>query len=99
MGIARFLFCTHVDSTFKFGDSVDHQFMGCYATGAHMVAVALSGDLFYLNPDQPSTPLRIVRVMRFLLLQGSLAIHSLGTSQDNHGLVCAECIDLCHGEL
>lgn len=49
--------------TFNFSDNpqVEHQMLGCLWQGDEMISVALSGDIYYLDPNSPNQPKRIVR--------------------------------------
>eukprot|EP01136_Pigoraptor_vietnamica_P017135 Opistho-1_new@61875 len=48
-------------STFTFGDSIDDQQMGCLWQGSHLLTVSLSGYINYLDVNNPSKPLRILK--------------------------------------
>eukprot|EP01135_Chromosphaera_perkinsii_P000674 Nk52_evm2s148 gene=Nk52_evmTU2s148 len=48
-------------STFAMGDTVDDQQVGCLWDGPHMISVSLSGYINYLDPNNPSSPLKIVK--------------------------------------
>lgn len=50
-----------VVSTFEIGKTVDDMLVGCLWQGENIIAVALSGYIYYLNKNDPSTPLRIIK--------------------------------------
>ena len=47
--------------TFKLGDTVEDQQVGCLWSGPHMISVSLSGFINYLDPDKPDKPKRVVK--------------------------------------
>ncbi len=59
-------------TTFTFADKpgVEHMQVGCLWAGSHLVSLGLSGDLFYLDLNNPDKPLRT-------LLGHQTAVHAL----------------------
>lgn len=49
-------------ATFPMGTQVDDQQVSCLWQGPHLISVSLSGFLNYLDVNNPSKPLRIVKV-------------------------------------
>jgi len=47
--------------TFKMGDTVEDQQVGCLWSGPHMISVSLSGFINYLDPDKPDKPKKILK--------------------------------------
>jgi len=47
--------------TFKMGNEVEDQQVGCLWSGQHMISVSLSGFINYLDPDNPDTPKRVIK--------------------------------------
>jgi len=47
--------------TFSFGDALENQMLGCLWQGTNMLAVALSGDIYYLDPSSTDKPARVVK--------------------------------------
>jgi len=54
---ANTLQCT---TTFTFGSGVESQQLGCLWQGNHLLSVSLSGDINYLDVNNPSRPLRVL---------------------------------------
>lgn len=50
-----------VVTTFEMGSEVEDQQLGCLWQGDHMISVALSGYISYLDVNNPSKPLRVLR--------------------------------------
>lgn len=48
-------------TTFEVGNTVEDMLVGCLWQGDNIVAVALSGFIYYLNKNDPSTPVRIIK--------------------------------------
>lgn len=48
-------------ATFKMGDGVEDQQVGCLWSGSHLVSVSLSGFINFLNLDDPSKPRMTVK--------------------------------------
>ncbi|EDW19455.1 actin-interacting protein 1 [Drosophila mojavensis] len=48
-------------SEFVMGNTVDDQQVSCLWQGEHLITVSLSGIITYLNVDDPSKPLRVVK--------------------------------------
>ncbi|XP_017481037.1 PREDICTED: actin-interacting protein 1 [Rhagoletis zephyria] len=48
-------------SEFVMGTTVDDQQVSCLWQGAHLMTVSLSGNISYLNVDDPTKPLRIIK--------------------------------------
>ena len=48
-------------ATFKIGDSVEDQQVGCLWSGPHMISVSLSGFINFLDPEKPEKPKRVVK--------------------------------------
>jgi len=48
-------------TTFKMGDTVDDQQLGCLWSGDHLVSVSLSGNINYLDPEAPAKPKKVIR--------------------------------------
>jgi len=48
-------------TTFTFEDTLENQMLGCLWQGDTLITIALSGDIFYLDRNSPSRPLRIVK--------------------------------------
>ncbi|XP_069967180.1 actin-interacting protein 1 [Bactrocera oleae] len=46
---------------FVMGTTVDDQQVSCLWQGAHLLTVSLSGNISYLNVDDPSKPLRVIK--------------------------------------
>ena len=44
------------------GTRIEDMQVGCLWQGAHLLTVSLSGHINYLNRDDPSTPLRVLKV-------------------------------------
>ncbi|XP_078484923.1 WD repeat-containing protein 1 [Ciona intestinalis] len=49
-----------VITTFNMGTSVEDQQLGCLWQGDHLLTVGLSGDITYLDRENPDTPLRVI---------------------------------------
>eukprot|EP00002_Diphylleia_rotans_P024161 TRINITY_DN4763_c0_g1_i1.p1 TRINITY_DN4763_c0_g1~~TRINITY_DN4763_c0_g1_i1.p1 ORF type:complete len:571 (+),score=111.96 TRINITY_DN4763_c0_g1_i1:66-1778(+) len=49
-----------VVTTFKFGNELHHQQVGCIWQGNNIVSIGLNGDLNYLDPARPTGPARVV---------------------------------------
>ena len=49
-------------SEFKMGSTVNDQQLGCLWQGEWLLSVSLSGYINYLDKDNPSKPLRVLRV-------------------------------------
>lgn len=47
---------------FNMGNTVDDQQVSCIWQGKHLLSVSLSGFINYLNVDDPTKPLRIIKV-------------------------------------
>eukprot|EP01121_Diplochlamys_sp_Union-15-3_P010046 TRINITY_DN2776_c0_g1_i2.p1 TRINITY_DN2776_c0_g1~~TRINITY_DN2776_c0_g1_i2.p1 ORF type:complete len:618 (+),score=129.89 TRINITY_DN2776_c0_g1_i2:52-1854(+) len=47
------------ETTFTFPDDVENQQLGCLWQGNHIVSIALNGDITFLDPNNPSKPLRV----------------------------------------
>jgi len=48
-------------TTFKMGDQIEDQQLGCLWSGKHLVSVSLSGNINYLDPDSPAKPSKVIR--------------------------------------
>jgi len=48
-------------ATFKMGEGVEDQQVGCLWSGQHMISVSLSGFINFLDPDKPDTPKRVIK--------------------------------------
>ena len=48
-------------ATFKLGEAVEDQQVGCLWSGPHMISVSLSGFINYLDPDNPSKPKKVLK--------------------------------------
>jgi len=48
-------------ATFKMGDSVEDQQVGCLWSGQHMISVSLSGFINYLDPENPDKPKKVIK--------------------------------------
>jgi len=48
-------------ATFKMGDQVEDQQVGCLWSGQHMISVSLSGFINYLDPNNPDKPKMIIK--------------------------------------
>ena len=48
-------------ATFKLGDNVEDQQVGCLWSGPHMLSVSLSGFINFLDPEKPEKPKRVVK--------------------------------------
>lgn len=81
-------------SEFKMGNAVDDQQLGCLWQGEWLLSVSLSGSINYLDKDNPSKPLRVLRVCDVkcltqghalsLLLQGqNQNLNSIAVSKDS----------------
>lgn len=46
--------------TFKFGDAVEDMMVGCLWQNNDLLAFALSGNIYYLDPENPSKPKRVI---------------------------------------
>jgi len=46
--------------TFSFGDAVENMMLGCLWQGDTLISIALSGEVYYLDPDFPSKPKKVV---------------------------------------
>lgn len=66
-------------STFSFGDSLEHQQVGCLWQGDYMISISLAGDVSYLDPRKPGGPARVLR-------GHNKAISALAYSPSNHVL-------------
>ena len=62
------------NSTFTFGEDVLDQQVGCLWQGDTLVSLSLSGDLNYLDINNPGKPLRVIKVR--IVLFFSFIIHS-----------------------
>ena len=49
-------------SEFKMGSQVDDQQVSCLWQGPHLLSVSLSGAINYLDVNDPSKPIRVIRV-------------------------------------
>ena len=47
--------------TFKMGDTVEDQQVGCLWSGPHMISISLSGFINYLDPDKPDKPKKVLK--------------------------------------
>jgi len=70
-------------ATFKMGDSVEDQQVGCLWSGPHLISVSLSGFLNFLDLDSPSAPKAIV-------MGHNKPITALAASQDSKTLYSAD---------
>lgn len=50
-------------SSFEVGKTVDEMLVGCLWQGDNIMAVALSGYIYYFNKNDPSTPLKVTKVL------------------------------------
>jgi len=48
-------------ATFKMGEGVEDQQVGCLWSGKHLITVSLSGFINFLNLDNPAAPCRVVK--------------------------------------
>merc|ERR1712137_1135407 len=48
-------------TTFQFEKTVDNQQLGCLWQGEHLLSVNLAGHITYLDPANPSTPIRVLK--------------------------------------
>ena len=53
----------HTFSQFTLGTSIPDMQVGCLWQGDYILTVSLSGDINYLDRNNPSTPSRVVKVM------------------------------------
>lgn len=49
------------NTVFTFGDTVDDQQLGCLWQGDYLLTVSLSGNINYLDTNNPSSPMRIIK--------------------------------------
>ena len=47
--------------TFKMGDTVEDQQVGCLWSGPHMISISLSGFINYLDPEKPDKPKKVLK--------------------------------------
>ncbi|XP_063539484.1 actin-interacting protein 1 [Cydia strobilella] len=45
---------------FNMGNAVENQQVSCHWQGKHLITVSLSGDISYLDPENPDKPLRVL---------------------------------------
>jgi len=69
-------------ATFKMGEGVEDQQVGCLWSGQHMISVSLSGFINYLDPDKPDTPKRVIK-------GHNKPITSMGLSMDRRTIYTA----------
>jgi len=48
-------------TTFKMGDAIEDQQLGCLWSGDHLLSVSLSGNINYLDPNNPAKPSKVIR--------------------------------------
>ena len=53
---------------FTFGDTVDDQQLGCLWQGDYLLTVSLSGNINYLDTNNPSSPMRIIKVVNVMMM-------------------------------
>ncbi|XP_020619123.1 WD repeat-containing protein 1-B-like isoform X1 [Orbicella faveolata] len=46
---------------FTFGNELEHQQLGCLWQGEYLLTIALSGNVNYLDANNPSSPIRIIK--------------------------------------
>ena len=80
------------------GPAVEDQQLSCLWQGPHLLSVSLSGCINYLDVNNPSTPLRVLRVSLSLTISPSLSlflsplpspVFSQGQSTNLNSLTCA----------
>ena len=49
------------------GTTIDDMQVGCLWQNNHLLSVSLSGNINYLDRENPSTPLRVIKVSKFWL--------------------------------
>ena len=54
-------------SEFTFGDALEDQQLGCLWQGDHLLTVSLSGNINFLDTNNPSCPKRIIKVIALTL--------------------------------
>jgi hypothetical protein len=50
---------------FPMGTAIEDQQVSCLWQGKHMLSVSLAGHISYLDPANPSKPLRVIKVHYF----------------------------------
>ncbi|CAD5116487.1 DgyrCDS5367 [Dimorphilus gyrociliatus] len=71
-----------VVTTFDMGKAIEDMQVGCLWQGSHLLTVSLSGYINYLDKNNPSTPLRIIK-------GHNLPITSLAVTEDKSAIFSA----------
>ncbi len=73
---------------FPMGSAIEDQQVSCLWQGSHMLSVSLAGHISYLDPANPSKPLRILKVLSdlavFCFINSNITLVDAGTQQANY---------------
>lgn len=73
---------------FPMGSAIEDQQVSCLWQGSHMLSVSLAGHISYLDPANPSKPLRILKVLSdltvFCFINSNIILVDVGTQQANY---------------